>query len=115
MRLLNTTDEELRCIAILHDVIEDSKTTFQDLEDAGMTKRIIEGVKLLTKHQGQTYKEYQAGVFSSIDAMEVKKADLTHNTDVRRLKGISEKDIERMVKYHIFMWEIQLKLSQSQT
>jgi hypothetical protein len=45
--------------------------------------------------------------------MRVKKADLTHNSDIRRLKGISEKDIERMAKYHRFFLEIQSKLHET--
>lgn len=110
MNLLEESDEELQCIALLHDVIEDTKTTFQDLRDAGMTDRIIEAVRLLTKMPGQTYDEYKAGVFSNTDAMKVKKADLTHNTDVRRLKGVAEKDIERMARYHRFVWEIHSHL-----
>jgi (p)ppGpp synthase/HD superfamily hydrolase len=114
MSLLEETDEELQCVALLHDVIEDTKTSFQDLRDAGMTDRVIEAVRLLTKMPGQTYEEYKAGVFSNVDAMKVKKADLTHNTDARRLKGVSEKDIERVARYHRFMWEILAKLGEKQ-
>lgn len=112
MNLLETPDEELQCIALLHDVIEDTKTTFAELREAGFDQRVIDAVALLTKMPGQTYDEYKAGVFSSVDAMQVKKADLTHNSDIRRLKGISEKDIERVAKYHRFFLEIQSKLQE---
>lgn len=110
MALLNTDDEELQCVALMHDVIEDTKTTFQDLRDAGFSDRVINAVRLVTKMPGQTYNEYKEGVFSNTDAMRVKMADLTHNSDIRRLKGISEKDIERMAKYHRFYLELQSKL-----
>lgn len=110
MDLLEEKDEELQCIAILHDVIEDTKVTFAEMRELGLTERIIKAVALLTKMPGQTYEEYKEGVFSNVDAMKVKKADLTHNSDIRRLKGISEKDIERMAKYHRFFLEIQSKL-----
>lgn len=110
MDLLEEKDEELQCIAILHDVIEDTKVTFAEMRELGLTERIIKAVTLLTKMPGQTYEEYKEGVFSNVDAMKVKKADLTHNSDIRRLKGISEKDIERMAKYHRFFLEIQSKL-----
>lgn len=112
MALLNTDDEELQCAALMHDVIEDTKTTFQDLRDAGFSDRVIAAVRLVTKMPGQTYNEYKDGVFSNKDAMRVKMADLTHNSDIRRLKGISEKDIERMAKYHRFYLEIQSKLQE---
>lgn len=107
MNILHTDDEELQCIALLHDVIEDTKTTYADLIEIGCTDRIISAVMLLTKQRGQTYEQYKQGVFSSRDAMLVKIADLTHNTDIRRLKGVTEKDIARMVKYHNFYLELK--------
>lgn len=111
MTLLETPDEELRCVALLHDVIEDADVTYQDLEDSGMSYRVIDAVRALTKQRGQTYNEYKDEVFKNPDAMRVKAADLTHNSDVRRLKGVSEKDVQRMVRYHNFFLEIQNRLN----
>jgi (p)ppGpp synthase/HD superfamily hydrolase len=111
MHYLKTTDEELMCIALGHDVVEDTDVTYQDLRAAGMTDRVINGIRALTKQPGQTYEEYKQGVFASRDAMLVKCADLRHNTDIRRLKGVTEKDIARMAKYHTFYLEIQSRLS----
>ena len=110
MSFLKTDDEELQCIALGHDVIEDTNTTYKDLRDAGISERVIDGIRALTKQPGQTYEEYKAGVFASEDAMRVKMADLRHNTDIRRLKGVTEKDIARMAKYHQFYMEIRAKL-----
>ena len=56
------------------------------------------------------YDEYKEKVFKNPDAMKVKLADLRHNTDIRRLKGVSEKDIERMAKYNRFYLEIMARL-----
>ena len=111
MHYLKTEDEELQCIAIGHDVIEDTKTTYQDLREAGMSERVIAGIAALTKLPGQTLDEYKAGVFANTDAMRVKACDLRHNSDIRRLKGATEKDIERMAKYNYFYLELQDKLS----
>lgn len=110
MHYLKTDDEELMCIALGHDVIEDTETTYQYLREQGISERVIEGIRALTKQPGQTYEEYKQGVFQNVDAMRVKMADLRHNTDVRRLKGITEKDIQRMVKYHTFYLELKSKL-----
>ena len=114
MHYTKTDDEELQCIALGHDVIEDTDTTYQDLRDAGFTNRIIDGIRALTKLPGQTHDEYKARVFANKDAMRVKLADLRHNTDVRRLKGINEKDLARMEKYHRFFIEITAKLSEDE-
>ena len=111
MGLLEVEEEELQCMALLHDVVEDTRITYNELRAAGMSDRVIEGVKILTKQRGQSYEEYKELVFSSRDAMIVKLADLTHNTDIRRLKGVSQKDIDRMAKYHVFFLEIKSKLS----
>lgn len=111
MHYLKTNDEELQCMALLHDVIEDTKTTWQDLIDIGCTPRILAAVKALTKMPGESYDQYKANVFANVDAMKVKLADLRHNTDIRRLKGVTEKDIARMAKYNQFFMEIQAKLN----
>lgn len=110
MHYLKSDDEELMCIALLHDTIEDTNTTYEDLKNVGMTSRIIDAVRMLTKQRGQTYSEYKECVFSNQDAMLVKLADLRHNTDIRRLKGVTDKDIARVAKYHLFYTEIQGKL-----
>lgn len=107
MHYLKTDDEELQCIALGHDVIEDTKITYQDLRDAGISERVIDGIRALTKQPGQTLEEYKAGVFKNIDAVKVKLCDLRHNMDPRRLKGVSEKDLARGAKYQIFFMELQ--------
>lgn len=112
MNYLDTDDEELQCMALLHDVAEDTKISFKEMKDAGMSDRVISGIRLVTKMQGQTFEEYKELVMSTVDSMKVKKADLTDNSDIRRLKGISEKDIERTVKYQRFYWEIEAKLKE---
>lgn len=111
MHYLKSDDEELNCIALGHDVVEDTKITYAELREAGMTERVIDGIRLLTKVPGQTLDEYKQGVFSSTDAMRVKLCDLRHNSDIRRLKGITERDLERMQKYHQFYTEIKDRLT----
>jgi len=112
MHYLKTNDEELMAIALGHDVIEDTSVTYKDLREAGITERVIEGIRALTKQPGQTYDEYKEGVFANVDAMRVKMADLRHNTDIRRLKGVTEKDIARMAKYNVFYLELAAALSE---
>ncbi len=111
MYLLNTDDEELQCIALGHDIIEDTSVTYEELRNAGISQRVQDGIRALTKIPGETHDEYKARVFANTDAMKVKMCDLQHNSDIRRLKGVTEKDILRMTKYHIFYLEIQRKLT----
>jgi (p)ppGpp synthase/HD superfamily hydrolase len=99
MHYLKSDDLELMAIAVLHDVVEDTDVTFADLYAMGFTPRIVETLRLLTKMPGQSLEEYVAGILKSPDAVKVKLADLRHNMDARRLKGITPKDSARMDKY----------------
>lgn len=100
MHYLKSDDDELNSIAVLHDAVEDTSLTFEELRKLGFSERVIDGINRLTKQRGQTHEEYLRGVLMSYDACRVKLCDLRHNTDIRRLKGIREKDFIRMQKYH---------------
>jgi (p)ppGpp synthase/HD superfamily hydrolase len=111
MHYLKSYDEELQCIALGHDLIED---TYENLTEGmtalmheGFSNRIISGIAALTKIYGQSYDEYKEQVKINPDAVKVKMADLRHNTDIRRLKGVRQKDIERIEKYHKFYLELK--------
>ncbi len=108
MHYLKTDDEELQCIALAHDLVEDTDTTFAELKAMGFTDRIIEGIRSLTKMPGESYDDYKVRVACNPDAVKVKMADLRHNTDVRRLKGVTQKDLDRMEKYHRFYIELMM-------
>jgi hypothetical protein len=111
MHYLRSEDEELQCIALGHDIIEDTYVTPAHLKEQGFTNRIIQAILALTKIKGESYEEYKQKVFSNEDAMKVKMADLRHNTDIRRLKGASEKDLIRTEKYYKFYLELSSKLN----
>ena len=111
MHYLRTEDQELMQIAVMHDLIEDTETTFQELIELGFSNRVIEGVRALTKMPGQSADEYFAAVAANKDAIRVKLADLRHNSDIRRLKGITDKDIARMKKYHAMYLRLKALLN----
>lgn len=99
MMRLRTTDDELMAIAILHDVIEDCDVLYDDLGWLGMTDRVIAGVKCLTKQSGDTYEQFIEKLAGNKDALLVKREDLRDNSDVTRMKGLTEKDFARLNKY----------------
>jgi (p)ppGpp synthase/HD superfamily hydrolase len=109
MHYLKTNDEELQCIALGHDLIEDTDATY-DLILLNFGVRVANGIRTLTKVDGESYEDYKKKVLRNIDAMTVKKADLRHNTDIRRLKGITDKDMARTLKYYEFYLEIEREL-----
>ncbi len=106
MHYLKSDDEELNCIAILHDIIEDTKCSDIELYEAGMTDRIVNGIKALTKLKGMTIEQYLTQIKANKDAIKVKMCDLRHNSDIRRLKDVKQKDFDRIVKYHKMFQEL---------
>ena len=107
MHYLRTDDDELSSIAVGHDLVEDTPVAYVDLERLGVSRRVIDGITRLTKVKGQTHEDYLRGILESFDACRVKLCDLRHNTDVRRLKGLGEKDLQRMKKYHTMHMQIK--------
>jgi (p)ppGpp synthase/HD superfamily hydrolase len=101
MMRLRTDDHELMMIAVLHDVVEDSpEWTFGRLIDVGFSERVIDALRCLTHNHNESYDDYIERVCTNIDAIKVKKEDLRDNSDITRLKGISDKDLLRTRKYH---------------
>ncbi len=93
-------DLELAIIAVLHDVVEDSQWSLEALKAQGFSPRVIAALDLLTHEKGDSYSEYIAKIATNLDAVRVKRKDLEHNSDITRLKGLRDKDLERMAKYH---------------
>ena len=95
------TDEISVCVALLHDVAEDSPVTFNDLATQGISLAVIETLKLLTHENSVPYTDYIKGIKESGNqwAVDVKLADLRHNSDISRLDCVDEKAISRIRKY----------------
>lgn len=98
------TDDE-RMAAVLHDVVEDSAITLDDLRAAGFPENVLETVRLLTHEEGISYEDYVRRLKPNAMARRIKLADLEENSDIRRLSGIEEKDLERLRRYHR-AWQI---------
>jgi len=99
-----TTGEE-RMAAVLHDVIEDSDLTLEDLRREGFPESVLTAVSLMTHEDGISYEDYVQRLKPDPMARRIKLADLEDNSDIRRLSGIEEKDIERLRRYHR-AWQI---------
>lgn len=100
MHYAKTDDEELQCICVGHDLVEDTDVTYAYLRELGFSERVIVGIRAMTKVPGETNDEYLERIKACPDAIRCKLADLRHNSDIRRLKGVTEKDIKRIEKYH---------------
>jgi (p)ppGpp synthase/HD superfamily hydrolase len=91
---------EEKTVAFLHDVVEDTDTTFADLIERGFSERIVEAVDCLTRRKGESYDAFVERIAPNPLARAVKLADLEDNMDIRRSsRPMKEKDAERMEKY----------------
>jgi len=94
-----TNDPDAMIVAVLHDVLEDTPITADDLRTQGYSERIITALQAVTKRDGETYPEFVQRARENSLARWVKLADIEDNMDVRRLTTITEKDRERLQRY----------------
>ena len=102
MQNTGSNDNEIKCIAMLHDVLEDSNITnitASDLRVMGFSERVIKGVEMLSHNEKMSYADYIKLISTNPDTIIVKRADLKDNSDITRLKGLRKKDFDRMEKY----------------
>lgn len=92
-------DEPTTVVALLHDVVEDSDYTFEDLAAMDFGKEVISALMLLTHNDDTPYMEYVAKIKENPVAKAVKLADLMHNSDLTRLDRPEEKALARREKY----------------
>ena len=93
-------DEATTVTALLHDVVEDSDYTLQDLIDMGFPKEVTDAIALMTHDDAIPYLDYVRNLKDNPVARAVKLADLKHNSDLSRLDIIDEKALKRVEKYH---------------
>ena len=93
------TTEETCIVAILHDVVEDTDVTLDELKEAGFSENVINAINLLTHRDGVPYLDYVRALKDDPIASVVKLADLNHNSDRSRLSVITKKDEQRFLKY----------------
>ena len=93
------TDLEMSA-ALLHDVIEDSDITAEQLLAEGIPAEVVEAVQYLSKNENEEYQDFVARAKKNKIAARVKIADIEDNIDVLRLSALDEYDLARIKKYH---------------
>ena len=93
------TDAE-KAVAYLHDVVEETDITLDNLKEMGFPDEIVAAVDCLTKRDGVPLSDYLLRVKGNALARTVKLADLAHNSDISRIPHPTEKDFRRVERYH---------------
>jgi len=92
--------ENQKIVALLHDVIEDSPRTIEQLKQEGFAAEILEAVQALTKQPGEDYMNYIHRAAETNLSLVVKIADLEDNMDITRCPRLGPADLKRMNKYY---------------
>lgn len=93
------TDEVTTIVALLHDVVEDTDYTLDDIAAKGFGQEVVDALALMTHEKSVPYLDYVAKIKDNPIARKVKLADLAHNSDRSRLGEIDDKAKERLEKY----------------
>ncbi|MEZ2239075.1 GTP pyrophosphokinase [Microcoleus sp.] len=97
MKNVNSLEEKI--VAVLHDAVEDSELTLDELRSEGFPELIVNAIDAITKIEGEPYAAYLERVMANPIALRVKIADVTHNLDLRRISNPTEADFQRIAKY----------------
>ena len=93
------TKEEM-IAAVLHDVLEDTAITPDQLKEMGFSETVLEALDSVTKRAGETYEDFVQRAALHPIGKKIKLADLRDNMDLSRLEEITDEDIRRVKKYH---------------
>ena len=93
------TDAE-KMAAVLHDVVEDTAWTLDGLRAEGFPEDVVAAVDHLTRRESESYEEFVRRAAAHPVARRVKIADLEDNMDVRRTGTVTQKDVDRLTRYH---------------
>ena len=92
--------QEDRLVALLHDTIEDGNIASEYLLLVGFSQEVVDAVLSVSRKRGEDYFEFIQRCKANPIERRVKICDLEDNMDITRLKELTEKDIERLKKYH---------------
>ena len=92
--------EEERIVGVLHDVVEDSEITLDDLRQMGYSEQIVQAIDHLSRRADETYEQFVKRTARHPLARRVKVADLEDNMDIRRYPSLNDKIIESLKRYH---------------
>jgi (p)ppGpp synthase/HD superfamily hydrolase len=97
--MLRVETDEQRTAAVLHDLVEDTPHSLEELRALGFDEHVVHAVDCLTHRDGEPYEAYVQRAASDPIARVVKVADLEDNMDLRRLDEITERDLARFQRY----------------
>lgn len=97
--MLGADGEAQRIASVLHDAVEDSDLTLEELASLGFAPEIVEAVDALTKRPGESRIDAARRAAANPIARAVKLLDNADNSDISRIASPSPKDFARLEEY----------------
>lgn len=97
--MLKMKTEKEKIVAVLHDTIEDTHLTLNELRERGFDEEIIEGLNSVTKQECESYIDFVKRAKQNVIGRNVKIADIEDNSDLSRIPNPTDKDYKRQEKY----------------
>ena len=98
--MLQMATEVEQMVAVLHDVVEDSKMTLEGLRERGFSEQVVDAVDAVTARAGEDYEDFILRAKPNTLARKVKMADLRDNMRMDRIAKLKPKDLQRLARYH---------------
>ena len=98
--MFRVTGESTMIAAVLHDIVEDTHWSLEQLSAEGFSAEVLKAVDLLTHKTDDPYDAYIDRIAANDIARQVKIADLEDNSNLLAIPDLSERDLERARKYH---------------
>lgn len=98
--MLQMETEPEQMVAVLHDVVEDSKMTLEGLRERGFSEQVVDAVDAVTARAGENYEDFILRAKPNPLARKVKMADLRDNMRMDRIAKLKPKDLQRLARYH---------------
>ena len=97
--MLQFSNPTLQIIAVLHDILEDTATTAEDLKALGFSAEIIQAIQALTKQTGESRLEAARRTTLNPLATQVKYVDVLDNMNLSRINNPTARDFARLEEY----------------
>lgn len=97
--MLSRKNEPERICAVLHDVIEDTDITLDNLRNQGFSEEVITALDALSRRENESYDDFISRILDNKLACYIKLADLKDNMDLSRIEVPTERDYQRTEKY----------------
>jgi len=113
--MLQFSNPTLQIVAVLHDILEDTATTAEDLKELGFSTEIIQAIQALTKQTGESRLEAAKRTVLNPLATQVKYFDVLDNMNLARINNPTSRDFARFEEYKMVLEILEQAKKHSET